>query len=185
MVGRWRSWRYGGFAVSNMAAVDVSESFDLAHETAKMSPDAGQVFPSWLLLPGRSLAECARLTGKNESLVRQWAMRYGWKQLAARYDEAMSASLFMALQQRIVREAFASVEVAVEIRDEPTAKHGDRLKAAAWLASLGGLGPRSAPVGAFGSDQGDISGEDLRKLATSGRKEDLDRLLKITTGQGR
>jgi hypothetical protein len=174
--------------VAELAVVGGSdlEGFDMAYELGKMTQPAGQVFSVWLAMPERSLADAARLTAANEVVVRQWSSKYGWKQLAARYDESQNAALFGALRGAIVKHSFRAVQFASEVMEGavPDSKVSDRLKAAAWLASLGGLGPRSAPVGAFGSDGADISGEDLRKLATSGKKEDLERLLKITTGRG-
>lgn len=165
--------------------VEIPDGFDLAYEMSRMSQDAGQCFQVWISMPERSLVGVSALTGRNVEVVKQWSSKYQWRAVGARYDESQNAALFGALRGAIVKHSFAAVQFASEVMSGAVedARVSDRLKAAAWLASLGGLGPRSAPVGAFGGDGADISGEDLRKLATSGKKEDLDRLLKLTTGQ--
>ena len=104
--------------------------------------------------------------------------------MAAGYDQSLSASLLGALRSVIVREAFNSVKVAIEIRDDEGVKPGNRLKAATWIASLGGLGPRSAPaVPDVENGVGAVNADGLRKLATSGDPEDLKRLVRLTTGR--
>jgi len=158
--------------------------YDLAADLDQMSLDAARACQIWLCLPDRSWATLATTTGDNENTVRSWAKRYRWKEVAARYDQSLSASLLGTLRSVIIREAFNSVKVAIEIRDDEGVKPGNRLKAATWIASLGGLGPRSAPaVPDVENGVSAVNADGLRKLATSGDPEDLKRLVRLTTGR--
>jgi len=104
--------------------------YDLAADLDQMSLDAARACQIWLCLPDRSWATPATTTGDNENTVRSWAKRYRWKEVAARYDQSLSASLLGALRSVIVREAFNSVKVAIEIRDDEGVKPGAR-----WVGS--------------------------------------------------
>ena len=163
------------------AAVGEVDGFDLAHEQAKMSDEAARAFTYWLGLPERNLATVATHTGKSHDMVRQWSSIYGWRELARRYDLAVSSMLMVQLRSTLVVEGFRSIKTAVEIRDKETAKDGDRLKAAFWLAGLTGIGSQLAG----GDDElsRGISADDLRRMATSGNPDDLRRLVDLTTGR--
>ena len=167
------------------AVVGDVESFDLADAQAKMSPDAAKAFTFWLGMPDRSFVGVASHVGKRDDQVREWAMKYGWRELARRYDLAVSSMLMVQLRSTLVVEGFRSIQTAIEIRDnvnaDPKVKPGDRLRAAFWLAGLTGIGSQLAG----GDDElgRGISADDLRRMATSGNPDDLRRLVDLTTGR--
>jgi hypothetical protein len=115
-------------------------------------------------------------------LVRQWSTKYGWRELARRYDLAVSNQLMVQLRSTLVVEGFKSIQTAIGIRDSLGAKNNDRLKAAIWIASLTGIGAQLAA--GDGPTGGGVNADDLRRLATSGDPEDLKRLVRLTTGGG-
>ncbi len=163
-------------------AVGDVEGFDLAAEQAKMSPDASRAFTVWLGMPERRLDLAGVHTGHTADVVRQWSVRYGWRELARRYDLAVSTGLMVQLRSTLIVEGFRSVQTMIAIRDKETAKDGDRIKAAIWIASLTGIGAQLASED--GVTGGGISANDLRRMATSGNPEDLKRLVELTTGRG-
>ena len=161
----------------------MTELMSLESERGTMGQDAWAGFNIWLALPERNLAEAARIGGFSADTVRQWSSRHRWNDIAARWDASQSAALLGALRTAIVRHAFHAVQYGVSVVDDETAKVADRLKEAQWIASLGGLGPRSAPaVPDVDNGVGAINADDLRKLATSGDPEDLRKLVRLTTG---
>jgi hypothetical protein len=165
------------------SAVVVMDGFDLAAELRGMPRDAAEAFQVWLIMPERNAAELGRQLGHEADTVRHWVSRYRWRDATARYDAAQGASLLSALRSAIVRHSFEAVKIGVSIMGDGAVKPADRLKAAMWIASLGGLGPRSAPAIEEGdSGTGLINADDLRRLATSGDPDDLKRLVRLTTG---
>jgi hypothetical protein len=130
----------------------------------------------------RRLDLAAENTGQRALLVRQWSTKYGWRELARRYDLAVSNQLMVQLRSTLVVEGFKSIQTAIGIRDSLEAKNNDRLKAAIWIASLTGIGAQLAA--GDGPTGGGVNADDLRRLATSGDPEDLKRLVRLTTGGG-
>ena len=161
----------------------VTELMSLESERGTMSQDAWECFQVWLSLPDRNLREAAEIAGFSHDSARQWSSRHKWGEIAARWDATTAAQLLGALRGAIVRHSFRAVQIGVDAMEDTEAKWGDRLKAAAWIASLGGLGPRSAPaVPDVDNGVGAINADDLRKLATSGDPDDLRKLVRLTTG---
>lgn len=156
--------------------------YDLAADLARMSADAARAFPIWLGLPDRSWATLAATTGDNENTVRTWASRYRWKEAAARYDASAAAALLGAMRSTLIVEGLRSVKTAIEVRDNPKSRDSDRLKAAFWIAGLSGIGSQLAADD--GLTGGGIRADDLRRMATSGKPDDLRRLVELTTGRG-
>jgi hypothetical protein len=164
------------------AVVGEVEGFDLAHEQAKMSPDAARAFTVFLGMPERKLNEVASHVGKRDDQVREWSVKYGWRDLARRYDLAVSTGMMVQLRSTLIVEGFKSIQTVIGIRDNPRARDGDRLKAAFWVASLTGIGSQlAAEEGPMG---GQVSADDLRRMATSGNPDDLRKLVELTTGRG-
>jgi hypothetical protein len=172
---------WGGYMVtSELAVVD---GFDLARECGGMEQDSRECLAVFLGLPERSLVKVAELTGKSIGAIKMLSHRYRWAEIAARYDAHQANVLMGALRSSIVRHSCEAVNVGVTMMRDESSKPADRLKAAMWIASLGGLGPRSAPaVPDVENGVGAVNAEDLRKLATSGDPDDLRRLVKLTTG---
>lgn len=162
------------------------DGFDLALEQGKMSPDASRAFTVWLGMQDRRLDLAGVHTGHSADVVRQWSVRYGWRDLARRYDLAVSTGLMVQLRSTLIVEGFKSIQRAIEVRDSEIdgklIRAGDVLKAAFWLASLTGIGSQlAADDGVTG---GGISAADLRRMATSGNPDDLRKLVELTTGRG-
>lgn len=161
------------------------EGFDLAIEQAKMPPDAAKAFTFWLGMPDRRFDVVADHTGHAHDVVRMWSSRHGWRELARRYDLAVSSMLMVQLRSTLVVEGFKSIQRAIEIRDSEIdgklIKASDVLKASFWIAGLTGIGGQLAG-GADDLSRG-ISADDLRKMATSGNPDDLRRLVDLTTGR--
>jgi hypothetical protein len=152
----------------------------LSRELEKMSDTARKAFLVWIALPERNLREAADLTGSPHQSVREYSVRYGWKRIAAQYDERLSKDLLAGLRAGIARMSTDAVSYAYDVLrdDKQLTKH--RLEAAKWLASLGGLGPRSQPAI---TDDGDTAVEhtmsELYALARSKEPADLATLLDL------
>ena len=164
-----------------IAAVGDVDGFDLATETARMSVEASRAFRFWLGLPERSLPLVSSHCGKSYDLVKEWSMKYGWRELARRYDLAVSTGLMVQLRSTLIVEGFKSVQTMIAIRDNQRSRDGDRIKAAIWIASLTGIGAQLAQDD--GPTGGGISADDLRRMATSGNPDDLRKLVDLTTGR--
>lgn len=164
------------------APVLVDDEGWLAGELERMSPQAQRVFRVWLAHPKRSLKESAELAGVSYQVTREYSMRYGWKRTAVQYDERSQKDLLATLKTGIVSMSADAVRYAYKVLRDETQATKYRMDAAKWLASLGGLGPRSAPAV---SDSGDpvvtLPMDELFKLARSGTPEDIAKLLELNT----
>jgi hypothetical protein len=97
----------------------------------------------WRTAGGRSIRKTSIRFSITPDTIYAWRDRDDWITKANQEDHDDYASSRIGVAAIVVNELVPSIETARTIRDDPTAKHKDRLAAAMWLAGLAGVSPVS------------------------------------------
>lgn len=105
--------------------------------------DKEAAYQYWRTAGGRSFRRTASKLKIADNTIRSWAQSQDWAVRANSEDNEDVYAVRAGTAALVTQELVKSIETVVEVRDDPAAKHKDRLMAAFWLAGLAGVSPVS------------------------------------------